>query len=54
MRNLNQAYAGLNTLGHRIEDFLKNSNHYNYSDRSNFDYDGVELDSLTLRIRKGV
>ena len=37
MRDLSQAYAELNTLSHRIENFLRISNYYNYNDLSNFD-----------------
>ena len=39
MNNLSQAYTELNTLSHRIENFLRISNYYNYNDLSNFDID---------------
>lgn len=49
MRNLNQAYAELNTLDHRIGNFLRISNYYNYSDLSNFDIDHLDAQQLFLK-----
>ena len=40
MRNLSQAYTELNTLSHRIENFLRISNYYN--ETRNFYGDDVE------------
>lgn len=49
MRNLNQAYAGLNILGYRIGNFLRISDHYNYNDLSNFDIDHLDAQQLFLK-----
>lgn len=49
MRDLSQAYAELNTLSHRIENFLRISNYYNYNDLSNFDIDHLDAQQLFLK-----
>ena len=49
MRNLNQAYAELDTLSHRIENFLRISNYYNYNDLSSFDIDHLDAQQLFLK-----
>lgn len=43
MRDFGQAYAELITLGHRIENFLRISNYYNFSDLSSFDIDYLDM-----------
>ncbi len=49
MNNLSQAYTELNTLSHRIENFLRISNYYNYNDLSNFDIDHLDAQQLFLK-----
>lgn len=49
MRDLSQAYAELNILSHRIENFLRISNYYNYSDLSSFDIDHLDAQQLFLK-----
>ena len=49
MNNLSQAYTELNTLSHRVENFLRISNYYNYNDLSNFDIDHRDAQQLFLK-----
>lgn len=49
MKDMDQAYAELNALSRRIENFLRITDYYNYSDLSAFDIDHRDAQKLFLK-----